>query len=141
MASKAHQMILGLVARKMRQRGYEIVSFDGNENIISNISLSVTPTIKRHKPDIIGVNFKTKKICLGDAKTLSDIDSLRTKEQFTDYSNLVTKNKKTCEFIIGIPKSAEQKLLKILQELGINEKNKNVSYVWMPDELLPEEND
>lgn len=140
MASKAHQLIAGLVARKMREKGYTIVSFHGNEKIISNISLSVPPTIKRHKPDLIGVDLINKKICIGEAKTKSDLNSKRTKEQFYDYSNLLTASKKHCELIIGIPKSSERKLLDILKSLDIDPTtNPNISYVWMPDELLPEE--
>ena len=87
MASKSHQLIAGLVVRKMRIKGYEIVSFDGNESLISTISLDAPPTIKRHKPDIIGINIKDKKICIGEAKTDSDLSSRRTKEQFVERSN------------------------------------------------------
>lgn len=137
MASTDHQLILGLVVRKMREKGYEIISFDGNEKIISDISLKVPFTIRKHAPDVIGVNIRNKKICIGEAKTLTDLDSKRTKEQFRDYSSLYAKDsKEECELIIGIPKSAENKLLKLLDSLHINS-NPNVSYVWMPDEFLP----
>ena len=136
MASKDHQLILGLVTRKMREKGYEIICFDGNEKIISDISLRAPFTIRKHKPDAIGVNIVNKKICIGEAKTSSDLDSKRTKDQFSDYSNLFAMDsKKPCEIIIGIPRSSENKLIRLLDSLGINN-NPNVSYVWMPDEFL-----
>lgn len=139
MASKAHQLIAGLVVRKIRQEGYQIISFDGNEAIISDISLKAPPIIKKHRPDILGIRLLDKKICIGEAKTSNDLYSKRTKEQIQDYSNLILDNTKgVCELIIGIPKSCENKLEILLKNLGIHG-NLNVSYVWMPDELLPNE--
>lgn len=141
MASKAHQLIAGLVVRKMRQKGYQIISFDGNEAIISDISLRVPPIIKKHRPDILGIRILDKKICIGEAKTSNDLYSKRTKEQIKDYSNLILADQKEpCELIIGIPKSCENKLEMLLKNLGIHG-NSNISYVWMPDELLPNEKD
>ena len=119
----------------MRLGGYEVVSFDGNEGLIANISLNVPPIIKKHRPDVIGINIRNKKICIGEAKTDSDLSSKRTREQFRDYSNLITKSGNLCELIIGIPRSSEKKLRKILLYLDLIGKN-NISYVWMPDELL-----
>ncbi len=136
MASTAHQLILGLVARKMREKGYEIVSFDGNEALIGDTHLEMPPPVRRHRPDIIGVNMQTGQISIGEAKTSTDLDCSRTKEQFADYSSLVVKNcEQLCELIIGIPRSSQPKLKRILESLGID-KNPNVSYVWIPDEFL-----
>jgi len=136
MASIGHQLILGLVARSMRQKGYEIVSFDGNEALIGDAHLKVPPAIRRHRPDAIGVNLQSGRICIGEAKTSRDLHSGRTKEQFTDYSSLLLNNAdQLFELVIGIPKSSESKLRQMLETLGID-KNPNVSYVWMPDEFL-----
>lgn len=135
MTSRAHQLIIGLIARKMRAKGYEIVSFDGNESLITDISMDAPLTLKRHRPDIIGIDIKNKKICIGEAKTDSDLASKRTKEQFIDYSNLSTKLGNLCELIIGIPQSSESKLKEILLDLGLVEKS-NISFIWMPDEFL-----
>jgi len=137
MPSRSHQLIAGLIARKMRIKGYEIVSFDGNESLISTISLDIPPTIRRHRPDVLGIDLKNKKICIGEAKTDSDLTSRRTKEQFIDYANLLTKSQKICELIISIPKDSENKLRKILEDLNLLGKS-NVSYIWMPNELLSE---
>lgn len=135
MASRAHQLITGLIARKMTEKGYEVVGFDGNESIISDISLDVPPKIKRHKPDLIGVNIENKNICIGEAKTDSDLTSKRTKEQFLDFANTKTKRGNKCDLIIGVPKSSKNKLEIILNELKLNNKS-NVTFIWMPDELI-----
>lgn len=140
MASRAHQLIIGLIVRKMRSNGYEIVSFDGNESLITDISINAPLTIKRHRPDVIGVDIKNKKICIGEAKTDSDLTSKRTKEQFIDYSNLSTKSGSLCEFIIGIPQSSESRLKLILLDLGLVKKS-NISFIWMPDEFLLDNED
>ena len=140
MASRIHQLIAGLVVRKMRTKGYEIISFDGNESLITNISLKAPPTIKRHRPDVIGINVTNRRICIGEAKTTSDLNSTRTKEQLLDYATLLTKSRRNCELIIGIPKSAEKKLRKLLEELNLANMS-NVSYVWMPDEFLGGKNE
>jgi len=138
MASAGHQLILGLVARRMRQKGYEIVSFDGSEALIGTTHFKVPPIIRRHRPDAIGVNLQNRRICIGEAKTSKDLHSSRTKEQFADYSSLfIRNNEQLCELVIGIPRSSESKLKQMLETLGIAN-NPNVSYVWMPDEFLRE---
>ena len=136
--SRSHQLILGLIVRKMREKGYLVVSFEGNESLIGDLSLDATKKINRHKPDLIGINLRDKRICIGEAKTSSDLSSKRTKEQFLDFSCLITKSQKLCELIIGIPKSSEKELLELLNKLELSNKL-NVSYIWMPDNLLVEE--
>ncbi|MBS3155599.1 hypothetical protein J4404_03840 [Candidatus Woesearchaeota archaeon] len=136
--SRSHQLILGLIVRKMREKGYLVVSFEGNESLIGDLSLDAPKKINRHKPDLIGINLEDKRICIGEAKTSSDLSSKRTKEQFLDFSCLMTKSQKLCELIIGIPRSSEKRLLDLLQNLKISNRS-NISYIWMPDDLLLEE--
>ncbi len=136
--SNSHQLILGLIARRMREKGYLVISFDGHESLIGDLSLNAPKKIKRHKPDLIGINLEDKRICIGEAKTSSDLNSKRTKEQFLDFSCLMTKSQRLCELIIGIPKSSEKELLYLLQNLKLLNKS-NISYIWMPDDLLVEE--
>lgn len=140
MASKGHQMIAGLIARKMRMEGYGVISFDGNESIISQVLLSVPPQISRHRPDLIGVNLKDKAICIGEAKTELDLKTKRTEEQLTDFSNITTTEGNLCNLIIGVPQSAIPILKDVLTKIGIKDK-KNISYVYLPDELLNKEDD
>ena len=135
MAGKAHQKIAGIITRKMRQKGYEIVCYDGKDGLISNVALNTPPSIKKHRPDILGFNPSDNSLCIGEAKTWSDLGSKRTRQQFLDFSSAKTRNNQMVELIIGIPKSSENELKQLLSELNINN-NPNVSYVWVPDELL-----
>jgi len=139
MPTKLHQMLVGLIGRKMRENGYEIIAFDGNNYLFDGLKLNMPPTIKRHRPDIIGFKFKTKEICIGEAKTRNDLFSKRTKEQLLDYYNTNgLSTGKRVEIILGIPQSAEGDLIKLLRGLNLLEKDL-ISYVWLPEELV--END
>jgi hypothetical protein len=120
----------------MREKGYEIVSFDGDEYLFDGQKLKIPPQIKRHRPDIIGFKFQTREICVGEAKTGEDLFSKRTKEQLLDYSETKTLSMaKHIEIIIGIPKSAEDDLIRLLKELNLFGKN-YISYIWLPEELV-----
>lgn len=136
MPSKLHQMLVGLIARKMHEKGYEIVAFDGNEYLFGGQKLNVPPKIKRHRPDIVGFNFETKEVCIGEAKTREDLLSERTEEQLLDYS--ATKQLSTdrrVEVILGIPMAAEKDLIELLKRLNLSGKN-FISYIWLPEELV-----
>jgi len=135
MAGAIHQKLLGIIARKMKLKNYEIISFDGDEKLFGDIDLAIPPDIKRHRPDILGINFLNKKLCVGEAKTKSDLSATRTKEQFLDFTEAVTKDGQKVELIIGITKSSERELIQLLKKLNLLNKP-DVSYVWMPDELL-----
>ena len=136
MPTKAHQMIIGLIGRKMKKKGYDIVAFDGKEYLFGGKVLEFPPVIKRHRPDLLGYNFKTKRVCIGEAKTGNDLFSKRTIEQLIDYASVKQKStSKYIEVIIGILKSSEQNLLKLLKKLSLD-KNENISFIWLPDELI-----
>jgi hypothetical protein len=139
MASRQHQLIAGLVSRKMREKEYVVVSFEGKGIIATDFKLKIPPKIIRHRPDILGINYSNKRICIGEAKLRADLSTNRTKEQFIDFADVLTKDKNEVELIIGIPKSAEYDLLALLDKLNLSNKP-NVSYVWVPDELLEQEN-
>ena len=136
MPTKLHQMLVGLIGRKMREKGYEVVAFDGNDYLFDGQKLNIPPIIKQHRPDIIGFKFNTKEICVGEAKTHNDLFSKRTKEQLLDYCS--TKGQSTgkhIEIILGIPKSAERDLINLLRELNLLRKD-FISYIWLPEELV-----
>lgn len=135
MPSRLHQMIIGLIGRKLREKGYVIIAFDGNDYLFDGQKLNIPPQIKRHRPDIIGFKFETKEVCVGEAKTRKDLFSERTRQQFLDYSSIKgLSTGKDIEIIIGIPKSAKTDLISLLKELNLSGK-KNISYIWLPDEL------
>jgi hypothetical protein len=137
MPSQAHQFLVMCIARKIRENGYEIVALDGDYTKVSDIPFKVPPTVMRHRPDIIGVSIGDIRVCIGEAKTKSDLSSERTKEQFVDYANVILEESKPkCELMIAIPKSAEDALIRLLRRLDIYESD-NVSYLTVPEMLLP----
>jgi len=138
MSTKIHEFILTCVARKVREKGYEIVAYQGDYKKISSLSFRLPMKIKRHRPDIIGISKDKSKICIGEAKTAGDLFTKRTNEQFFDYSEIIKNPLLKAELIIGIPKSSENDLINILSKLAIRE-NPNVTYLCIPEELFPNE--
>lgn len=135
MPSKLHQMLVGLIGRKMRESGYEIVAFHGNEYLFDGKSLNTPPTIMRHKPDLLGINIETQRLCIGEAKTRDDLHTSRTKEQLLDYSRMVCSSGESAEVIVGVPKAAQNEYLDLLRELRLDN-NKDFKYVFLPEELV-----
>lgn len=123
----------------MHDKGYIPVAYDGKNYLVDGENIPIPPKIGRHRPDVIGINIETKVLCIGEAKTTSDLSSGRTREQFSDYANIIgfTSGQKF-ELIIGIPTMAESALLKLMPSLSLNGL-KNVSYILLPEELV--END
>lgn len=136
MPSKLHQMLVDLIGRKMHDKGFTPVAYDGKNYLIHGENVPIPPKIGRHRPDIIGINIRTKVLCIGEAKTSSDLSSERTRQQFSDYANIIgyTSGQKF-ELIIGIPLRAESTLLKLMSDLSLNG-IKNVSYILLPEELV-----
>ena len=93
------------------------------------------PKILRHRPDVIAINDNGQ-ICIGEAKTKNDIINNRTKAELFDFSSYEFNGHK-CLLIIGIPKSSQGGLNKVLCELSI-EKNENIEILLIPDELINE---
>lgn len=139
MASKAHQFLVTCIVRKMREKGYEVVAFDGDYTKVSDIPFKMPPKVMRHRPDILGMNVQDTRLCIGEAKTLNDLTSTRTKEQLEDYANVILEESKPkCELIVAIPKSAEDTLISMLNSLGINASD-NVSYLTVSEVLFPDD--
>lgn len=137
MASKAHQFIASCIVRKMREEGYDVIAFEGDYTKIGDIRYRIPFSIKKHRPDIIGISKDKSRICIGEAKTFEDLLSKRTKEELSDFANIKIEDLK-CKLIIGVPKSSESLLKQILQNIEIYE-NPNISYLLIPEELFPNE--
>lgn len=136
MYSKMHQMLVGLIGRRMRENGYDIVAFDGRDYLFDGQEIHVPPTIRRHRPDIVGFKFETKEVCVGEAKTHKDLFSKRTREQLLDYSaTTAISTGKHIEIVLGIPESAREHLARLLQTLNLSGKD-FISSVWLPEELV-----
>ncbi len=140
MASKAHQFIAMCILRKIREKGYEIIAFEGDYTKVDTIPFHIPPQIIHHRPDILGIKRDTLDLCIGEAKTAKDLFTKRTKEQLSDYISLMSSNIfNNCELIIGIPQSAERKLKKLLVNLNIFN-TKNLSYLMIPKNVIPKGN-
>jgi hypothetical protein len=135
MASKAHQFIVDLLARRMSMDGYEVVSFDGHSETENTFS-HLPPTIKRHRPDIVGI--KKDILAIGEAKTAGDLGD-RTHEQIEDY---VTCSKeltgRELKIYLGVPNSIESKTKAIVNAVNGGDV---VILLTVPDRLLPQDHD
>ena len=135
MASRIHQFILSLIVRKMKLERYEIIAYDGDYSKIENMALKIPFKIMRHRPDVIGISLDKSKICIGEAKTNSDLCSDRTKEEFIDFASIGDAIGKSTKLIIGVPKSSNFLLFKIINELKL-QNNNNIEYIIVPEELF-----
>jgi hypothetical protein len=131
-ASKGHDFIVASISRKIRGLGFNITYVDGEWVNISVVKHPIPPKILNHKPDVIGENTKGN-YCIGEAKTINDIKSKRTKQQLIDFSEFV--NLYSGNFlIVGIPLNAEDELNKLLRKLNLI--CENLIIIRVPDLLL-----
>lgn len=131
MATRAHQFIADLVARRMNIDGYEVVSFEG-ENSSEEIKLKLPPKILRHRPDLIGT--KQDSLAIGEAKTANDFRE-RTKEQLEDFTEGLKLIGQDYKVYLGIPLSAEDKVNRMIKLWNIN--TSYLDILTIPDRLLP----
>ncbi len=117
MASRQHQRILGLVIRQMRLHGCSIVYAEGRFLRRRGMVGVVPPRVLRHRPDALGI-LSSGQICIGDAKTASDVKSTRTIEQVEDFTR-IRLNGMPCEVFLGVTNSVEPELRAILQQVGV----------------------
>lgn len=141
MPSIVHQFITICLIRKMKEKGYEIIAFNGDYTKIDTIAYKIPPQILRHRPDILGIKRETLNLCIGEAKTTNDLFSKRTKDQLVDYFYIISSSLfHNCELIIGIPQKAEEILKNLLNNLGLMNAN-NISYLLIPEILFPKTED
>ena len=107
MASRQHQLICGLLVRKMATFGYaDVVSFDGMIRDGYFKDYPLPPKIGRHRPDCISVNKKGKK-AIGEAKTSEDLKSDRTYEEIFDFTTVCRNDTEYEHVFIGYPIEGE----------------------------------
>lgn len=133
MAGNRHQFILGLVIKKMREEGVTISAVDGAYPGLFGEKIPLPPRILRHRPDAVGVK-EDGQIYIGEAKTENDIVNSRIYEQLNDFATIEL-NGKTCEVIVGIPKSSEDVFQRSLKRVGL-QGNDNIRVLCVPDELI-----
>ena len=139
MATRIHKMLVDLIARKMKMKGYTVVAIEGNLLKLSkNERMPIPLKIKRHRPDIIGINLSTRRLCIGEAKTATDLFSKRTIDQFNDFSGIIGKNSgEKAELILGVPQRSLETLSDLLRK--INLPRDDISIVFLPEELVEDE--
>lgn len=133
MAGNRHQFILGLVVKKMREEGIVIHYIDGDYPGLFGEKIQLPPQVLRHRPDAIGIK-EDGQVCIGEAKTESDVSNYRTYEQLQDFSSIELNGKK-CEVFIGIPKSSEHSFNKSLEKIGLKDYD-NIHILHIPDEII-----
>lgn len=138
-ASKEHDLIVVMVARYIKQRGYELVALDCSLDWLFGDSFRLPPAITIHRPDILGVRQETPFVCIGEAKTRSDMRSKRTRRQLKDFASAsVERGGASCEVVVGIPSDCQTILGKLIRSLGVAPNRITVIAVPLP--LLEEPN-
>ncbi|NUN23289.1 MAG: hypothetical protein HUU09_07450 [Candidatus Jettenia caeni] len=117
----------------MREKGVVISGIDGSYPGLFGEKIQLPPQILRHRPDAVGTK-KDGQICIGEAKTENDIANSRTCEQLQDFSSIELNGRK-CEVFVGIPKSAEDFFVKVLEKAGLKDID-NIHILCVPDEII-----
>ncbi len=136
-ATKEHELIVAMVARYMRKRGYDLVAFDCSLSWLFGDSFRLPPAIVLHRPDVLGVRKEAPLVCIGEAKTRGDIRSARTRHQLKDFAEAKAGDAgMRCEVIVGIPADCKQALKQVLSSLGVPPER--ITVIPVPRPLLPE---
>ncbi len=135
-ASKEHDLIVAMVARYVRHRGYRLVALDCSLDWLFGRSFRLPPSIVLHRPDVLGVRKEPPYVCIGEAKTLNDIRSARTRDQLRDFTEVtIGETGIGCEVVVGIPDDCKQVLGQVLSSLRIPPER--IQIVLVPRPLLP----
>jgi hypothetical protein len=116
----------------MAQLGYEVVACEGPLESIGYLPGILPGALGRHRPDVVG-RAADGSLCIGEAKTASDALSRRTHEQLEDY--LAPNPDGYHRVILGYPRSADQTVRSLLEDLGATDSPQLV-LLPVPDELL-----
>lgn len=136
-ASKEHDLITAMIARYIQQRGYELVALDCSLDWLFGNSFRLPPSIIIHRPDVLGVRDQTPFVCIGEAKTRSDIHSTRTRQQLKGFALASAgKTPAPCEVVVGIPSDCQTILNNLINSLGIAPDR--ITVIAVPRPLLEE---
>ena len=119
-ASKEHELIVAMIARYIREQGYELVGLDCSLSWLFGSGFRRPPSIILHRPDVLGVRNEAPYLCIGESKTRNDIHSARTRRQMKDFSEAkVGETGVCCELVVGIPADCVVMLRDLVASLGI----------------------
>jgi hypothetical protein len=137
--SDIHQLLVRIVTQKMVFDGFHITHWEGKQSAIvggGEIDLPIPFKIGRHRPDVVGFNKQCKIVGVGEAKTLLDLDSIRTGEQLVDFSSAYTaKSNICCKFYFAVPSNALLKIKQLLVRYNLHGRD-NIHLISVPDVLL-----
>jgi len=134
MASKAHDFIVALVARKVVTLGFEVVCLEGAYCCMASGPSRVPPRIIRHRPDVVGEN-PAGAFCVGEAKTPGDLGTRRTREELKDYAQVLALSPSSA-LVIGYPAESHTAVLALLAAVGLAP-GRAVHLLRVPSVLLP----
>lgn len=117
----------------MREEGATIYSVDGCYPGLFGEKTPLPPQILRHRPDAIGIKDNGQ-MCIGEAKTESDVANIRTYEQLQDFATIDLNGSK-CEVFVGVPQSSEEAFKRSLEKAGLKG-YKNIHMLYIPDEII-----
>ena len=139
-ATQEHELIVAMVGRYMKDRGYELVALDCSLSWLFGDSFRLPPSIVSHRPDALGVRKEVPLVCIGEAKTRNDIRSARTRHQLKDFAEAqIGEGGLTCEVVVGIPADCKKALGRLLSSLGIPPGR--ITVIAVPRPLLPDRNE
>ena len=134
-ASEAHELIVALITKYIRQQGFEIIALETSLSWLFGDSFQLPLAIVHHRPDVLGVRREPPYISIGEAKTCSDLTSQRTAQQLSDFSKVEIDGKGThCQVIVGIPQDCEPQLRRLITSLGIP--NNQIDILPIPRPIL-----
>ncbi|HUA68743.1 MAG TPA: hypothetical protein VMA13_09370 [Candidatus Saccharimonadales bacterium] len=133
--SREHELIVAMVARYIRQQGYELVAFECSLSWLFGKSFRLPPSITLHRPDILGVRKESPLICIGEGKTRNDLRSMRTRQQLKDFTDASVEGKSGgCEVVVGIPDDCKPRLEKLCKSLDLP--LERIKIITVPTALL-----
>jgi hypothetical protein len=126
-----------MVARYVKEQGYELVALDCSLSWLFGDSFRLPPAIVLHRPDVLGVRKESPFVCIGEAKTRNDIHSARTHCQLKDFAEAkIGESGLTCEVVLGIPADCKEVVGRLLFSLGIPQER--ITVIPVPRPLLPD---
>lgn len=121
-----HQRLVNALVDAFRERGYEILNAVG-------VTAEAPFAIGRHEPDLIARD-PSGLLLIGEAKTGEDISELRSREQFTDFSNRIMSEGllkgREIPFHIIVPQAYSNLLRQVLDTLGLTQKIGSRIIIW-----------
>lgn len=119
-ATDEHELIVAMVARYMRDQGYQLVALECSLSWLFGDSFRLPPAIAVHRPDVLGVRKEAPFVCIGEGKTRNDLRSARTRRQLRDFAGTSVGETDTgCEVVVGIPADCSRLFERVRSSLGI----------------------